>query len=45
MKTRHILLIVWVAVVYALHQDIWNWTKAGPLLLGLLPPGLAYHLG
>jgi hypothetical protein len=45
MKTRHALLFVWVAVVYALHQDVWNWTKAAPLLFGMLPPGLAYHLG
>ena len=45
MKTKHWLLALWVLMVYALHQDLWNWTKSGPLLLGLLPPGLTYHLG
>ncbi len=44
MKTKHVLLSVWVAVVFALHQDIWNWTKGSPLLFGMLPPGLTYHL-
>ena len=45
MKTKHWFLALWVLVVFALHQDFWNWTKAGPLFLGLLPPGLTYHLG
>jgi hypothetical protein len=34
-----------VLVVYALHQDFWNWTKAEPLVFGFLPVGLAYHVG
>jgi hypothetical protein len=45
MKAKHGLLSAWVLVVFALHQDIWNWTKASPLLFGMIPPGLAYHLG
>ena len=45
MKTTHWLLAIWVLIVFALHQDVWNWTKATPLFFGLLPPGLAYHLG
>lgn len=45
MKTTHWLLTLWIIVVFALHQDVWNWTRATPLLFGLLPPGLAYHLG
>ena len=45
MKTTHWLLTLWIIIVFALHQDVWNWMKATPLLLGLLPPGLAYHLG
>ena len=45
MKLKHRLLAGWVLIVFALHQDFWNWTKAGPLLLGMLPPGLTYHLG
>jgi hypothetical protein len=44
MKTRHWLIALWVVIVYALHQDVWNWGKAGPLLFDLLPPGLTYHL-
>jgi hypothetical protein len=34
-----------ICAVYALHQDSWNWKKAEPLVLGFLPPGLAYHAG
>jgi hypothetical protein len=45
MNSKHWLLTAWVALVYALHQDVWNWTKIEPLLLGVLPPGLAYHVG
>jgi hypothetical protein len=44
MKPKYLLLAIWVLVVFALHQDVWNWDKTGPLLLGLIPPGLAYHL-
>lgn len=44
MKTRYWLIALWVVIVYALHQDVWNWTKSGPLLFDLLPPGLTYHL-
>ncbi len=44
MKSSRWWLVLWVVVVYALHQDVWNWNKATPLLFGLLPPGLAYHL-
>jgi len=36
MRTKHWLLALWVLIVFALHQDVWNWTKAGPLLFGLL---------
>ena len=42
---KSILLTVLVLVVYALHQDSWNWTRAEPLALGFLPVGLAYHAG
>jgi hypothetical protein len=45
MKLKHWLLSFWVLIVYILHQDVWNWMKTGPLLFGLFPPGLAYHLG
>jgi hypothetical protein len=45
MTRKHVLLACWVLIVYALHQDVWNWKKLDPLLFGLLPPGLVYHLG
>jgi hypothetical protein len=31
------------AILYALHQDIWYWRAAGPLVFGFLPVGLAWH--
>lgn len=42
MRTR-ILLAAAIAALYALHQDIWLWRSARPLVFGFLPPGLAYH--
>jgi hypothetical protein len=32
-----------VLLVYALHQDVWLWREARPLVFGVLPAGLAYH--
>ena len=32
-----------VAVLYLLHQDVWLWQQARPLLFGFLPVGLTYH--
>jgi hypothetical protein len=37
------LLILATLAVYALHQDIWFWRTARPLVFGFLPVGLAYH--
>ncbi len=31
------------AVLYVLHQDIWFWRDARPLVFGFLPIGLFYH--
>jgi hypothetical protein len=31
--------------LYLLHQDFWLWRSSGPLMFGILPPGLAYHVG
>ena len=42
--TRLLLPLV-VAALYALHQDIWLWREARPLLFGFLPVGLTYHAG
>jgi hypothetical protein len=38
-----ILLIVAIVALYALHQDVWFWPTARPLVFGFLPIGLAYH--
>ena len=45
MKLKTLLLTALIAVVYVLHQDFWNWTKAQPLVFGFLPIGLAYQAG
>jgi hypothetical protein len=37
------LLVLAVAVLYVLHQDIWYWRTARPLVFGFLPIGLAYQ--
>ena len=34
-----------IALVYVLHQDVWLWRSARPLVFGVLPAGLAYHAG
>lgn len=43
MKRRSLLLALVVAAVYVLHQDIWFWRTARPLVFGFLPIGLFYH--
>jgi hypothetical protein len=42
MSTR-ILLSAAIVALYALHQDLWFWRTARPLVFGFLPIGLAYH--
>jgi hypothetical protein len=37
------LLVLAVVVLYALHQDLWFWRKARPLVFGFVPVGLFYH--
>jgi len=34
---------VLVAALYLLHQDVWFWRTAEPLVFGFLPIGLFYH--
>ena len=41
---RHALLTAVVAAVYVLHQDLWFWHSAHPILFGVLPIGLTYHV-
>lgn len=42
---KRFLLCILVVVLYVLHQDIWFWRTARPLLFGFLPIGIWYHLG
>ena len=37
------LLTAAVAALYFLHQDIWFWDQARPLVFGFLPIGFFYH--
>jgi hypothetical protein len=38
-----ILLVPAIGALYVLHQDLWFWRTARPLVFGFLPIGLAYH--
>ena len=40
---RRALLALAVAVLYVLHQDVWFWRSARPLVFGFVPVGLFYH--
>lgn len=40
---RHGSAAAIVAVLYVLHQDLWFWREARPLVFGFLPIGLFYH--
>ena len=37
------LLAVLTLLLYTLHQDVWLWRTARPLVFGFLPAGLFYH--
>jgi hypothetical protein len=37
------ILVLLVLGFYALHQDIWFWRTAQPVVFGVLPIGLFYH--
>jgi hypothetical protein len=38
-------MVAWLIVtaLYVLHQDVWFWRDARPLVFGFLPIGLFYH--
>ena len=36
--------ILIVAALYVLHQDFWFWRDPRPLVFGVLPIGLFYHV-
>ena len=38
------LAVVTIVALYLLHQDVWFWRDARPLVFGLLPIGLFYHI-
>ncbi len=40
---KRLLLIIAVIALYVLHQDIWFWRTARPLIFGFIPIGLFYH--
>lgn len=42
-RVPRVLLVLAVAVLYALHQDVWFFHSARPLVLGFVPVGLFYH--
>jgi Protein of unknown function (DUF3311) len=40
---KRVLLVIAVIVLYVLHQDVWFWRTAHPLVFGFIPIGLFYH--
>ena len=40
---RIVLATLIIAALFLLHQDVWFWRQARPLVFGVLPIGLAYH--
>jgi hypothetical protein len=40
---KRTLLVIAVVVLYVLHQDVWFWRTAHPLVFGFIPIGLFYH--
>ena len=40
---KRAILVLAVIVLYVLHQDIWFWRTAHPLIFGVIPIGLFYH--
>jgi len=40
---KRALLVLAVVALYVLHQDVWFWRSARPLVFGFLPIGLFYH--
>lgn len=38
-----LLLALVISALYLLHQDVWFWRAARPLVFGFLPAGLVYH--
>jgi hypothetical protein len=43
-RPRLAVLTIVALVMYVLHQDLWFWRSARPLVFGVLPIGLFYHV-
>jgi Protein of unknown function (DUF3311) len=43
MRLKTLALAIAIVLLYVLHQDIWFWRTARPLVFGFLPIALAYH--
>jgi hypothetical protein len=43
LRTKKLTATLLVAIMYALHQDLWFWRTPTPLVFGILPVGLFYH--
>jgi len=43
MHHKTVLLTLAIVALYVLHQDVWFWRTAHPLVFGFLPVALAYH--
>jgi hypothetical protein len=41
---RKLAIAALIAVMYVLHQDVWFWHATRPLVFGVLPIGLFYHV-
>lgn len=41
---KHLLLTGAVVALYCLHQDLWFWRTAQPIVFGFLPIGIFYHV-
>jgi hypothetical protein len=41
---RRWILMLALPALYVLHQDVWYWRSARPLVFGLFPIGLFYHV-
>ena len=40
---KRALLVLAFITLYGLHQDVWFWRTARPLVFGFVPIGLFYH--
>lgn len=41
---KKVLGTVLVGMAYLLHQDFWHWKVSQPVVLGIFPIGLFYHI-